>query len=318
MSRLSDLVELIQSANDIYLIEPSRNVRSIFILVDHLCELTMKSWLQLETTKRQQACIQDLEGEGVVTTDAHRSRMKNFFSGTIDQAELETKLGITAGSSRIPILNATLAAHQPWEDWSANSSPTAFKNFDAIITEVKNLRSASPHQNLHDVLDRIDTRRGNRNDFFHDQNKSGLTVDDLSCLGALLDLYLLCELLYGVDYTALVNSRAIVKAQIGLIKLRQLYTNDGILLTPYRRVFFNSKTELIPNGLAHEYCTLHASPNRLINLLKSEYEFMIENNQTEIDKINSMTRVRQSHHHSLSEYNSANELYRRAIDECLT
>ena len=47
MSRLDDLIDLIQTANEIYLINPDRNVRTAYIQIDDLCELTMKSYLQL-------------------------------------------------------------------------------------------------------------------------------------------------------------------------------------------------------------------------------------------------------------------------------
>jgi hypothetical protein len=47
MSRVDDLIDLIQTANDFYLINPNRNVRMAYIQIDDLCELAMKSWLQM-------------------------------------------------------------------------------------------------------------------------------------------------------------------------------------------------------------------------------------------------------------------------------
>jgi hypothetical protein len=46
MSRESDLVDLIMTANEIYLVNPTRNARSAYIQIDDLCELVMKSYLQ--------------------------------------------------------------------------------------------------------------------------------------------------------------------------------------------------------------------------------------------------------------------------------
>jgi hypothetical protein len=46
MSRESDLVDLIKTANEIYLVNPTGNVRSAYIQIDDLCELVMKSYLQ--------------------------------------------------------------------------------------------------------------------------------------------------------------------------------------------------------------------------------------------------------------------------------
>lgn len=46
MSRLDDLIDLIQTVNEIYLVNPDRNVRTAYILIDDLCELSLKSYLQ--------------------------------------------------------------------------------------------------------------------------------------------------------------------------------------------------------------------------------------------------------------------------------
>jgi hypothetical protein len=53
MSRVNDLIYLIQTTNQIYLIDPKHHTRSAFIQIDDLCELTMKSWLQNDTLLRQ-------------------------------------------------------------------------------------------------------------------------------------------------------------------------------------------------------------------------------------------------------------------------
>lgn len=46
MSRAKDLIDLIMTANEIYLVNPDKNVRSAYIQIDDLCELVMKSYLQ--------------------------------------------------------------------------------------------------------------------------------------------------------------------------------------------------------------------------------------------------------------------------------
>lgn len=46
MSRESDLVDLIKTANEIYLVNLTGNARSAYIQIDDLCELIMKSYLQ--------------------------------------------------------------------------------------------------------------------------------------------------------------------------------------------------------------------------------------------------------------------------------
>jgi hypothetical protein len=48
MSRESDLVDLIKTANEIYLVNPAGNARLAYIQIDDLCELIMKSYLQMK------------------------------------------------------------------------------------------------------------------------------------------------------------------------------------------------------------------------------------------------------------------------------
>jgi len=48
MSRVDDLIALVQSANDAYLVNPSRNARMAYIQIDDICELAIKSWLQMK------------------------------------------------------------------------------------------------------------------------------------------------------------------------------------------------------------------------------------------------------------------------------
>ena len=48
MSREADLVDLIKTANEIYLVNPAGNARSAYIQIDDLCELILKSFLQVK------------------------------------------------------------------------------------------------------------------------------------------------------------------------------------------------------------------------------------------------------------------------------
>jgi len=317
MSRLDDLVDLIQSANDVYLINPERNVRSAFIQIDDLCELTMKSWLQSETFARQRQCVTALETAGVVNTDAHRSRMRHFFSGTIDLSTLLAKLGITAGSSLEAALNAALAVHQPLTDWSANSAPGMFKNFDNLVMEVKGIRSTPVHQTLHDALDRIEERRGNRNDFFHDQNKSGLTVDGPSCLSAFIDLYRLNELLYGQEFIDRIKANAVVKAQIAVINLRLLSGTTSKVADPYHEVLKKSALRLTIYSPGHEYCLLHRDPSAMLQLLQAKFGNLRTKLNNKIIKIDSMPQPTAEHSQNrlLCEIDSA--LYHQIITDWL-
>lgn len=46
MSRVDDLIDLVRTINDILLVNEVHNVRTVFIQVDDLCELSLKSYLQ--------------------------------------------------------------------------------------------------------------------------------------------------------------------------------------------------------------------------------------------------------------------------------
>lgn len=49
MSRVDDLVDLVKTTNDILLVNEAQNVRTVYIQVDDLCELALKSYLQANT-----------------------------------------------------------------------------------------------------------------------------------------------------------------------------------------------------------------------------------------------------------------------------
>ena len=45
MSQLSDIIELIRTTNEVYFINAPERVRAVFILVDDLVELSLKTYL---------------------------------------------------------------------------------------------------------------------------------------------------------------------------------------------------------------------------------------------------------------------------------
>jgi len=47
MSRVDDLVDLVKTTNDILLVNEAQNARTVYIQVDDLCELALKSYLQI-------------------------------------------------------------------------------------------------------------------------------------------------------------------------------------------------------------------------------------------------------------------------------
>ena len=316
MSRLDDLVDLIQSANDVYLINPARNVRSAYIQIDDLCELTMKSWCQGETTARQQQCLRDIQQAGLPASARHRNAVKQYFTDG-DNTNLLSGLSVIAGSSQDIILQGILTSNQPVADWSAEGI-RGFKRFHELVLEVKDLRADPPHHELHLTLDRIQSRRDNRNHFFHDQNQSGLTVDGSSCLLAFLDLYRLNELLYGQDFVDRITANAVVKAQIAIINLRHRGSTASKISEPYNEVLQTSKLKLTINSPGHEYCLLHQDPSAMLRLLQAKFDELLTKLNNKISRIDALPHSTADHIRTRALCEADSNLYREIITQFLT
>lgn len=201
MSRAQDLVDLIQTTNEIYLMNPSRNIRSAFIQIDDVVELIMKSHLQ-----------------------------------------------------------------QKAKNWSAEKSSGRFKNFRDVSEEVQALFPTDSA--LKELLERILSRRENRNHFFHDQEQSGLTVSGERCLHAFCDLYLLMETLF--PSTIANNATPVMNAQMAAIRALHKAESDPVKKGKYNDILRNwsneeSKPRLKSRGevkigfpnLGYEYCVIN-------------------------------------------------------------
>jgi hypothetical protein len=233
MSRIDDLVDLIQAANDIYLINPTRNVRMAYIQIDDLCELAMKSWLQMH------------------------------------------------------LPNWSPVSHQ-------HNGRDYYKGFKRIVREVKSQHS--DNQALSNLLDRFDSRRDNRNRFFHNQNLSGLTVTEEECLRAFCDLYDLMDMLFGADYRTCLAASRIARTQIAVMRLK----SEGYSV---RRVYDHYQTvvhltgpiTLHSNNLGHEYCVIYDDPQGLYDRITRYFDSLITENQAEVDRIDGLRRRTQDH-----------------------
>lgn len=205
MTRTKDLIDLIMTANEIYLVNPDKNIRSAYIQVDDLCELVMKSFLQEH------------------------------------------------------VANWSPVSHQ-------NHGRDYFKGFRTITGEV---RTQLPNnQNLNALLTRIETRRDNRNHFFHDQNQSALTVSKEHCLQSFCDLYELMAVLFPNSFIE--NDTPTLRAQIAAIKVGKECERDAQKKQKYNDILDNwrsrdagrairTRGELglrFPN-LAYEYSVIH-------------------------------------------------------------
>ena len=318
MSRITDILDLIQNTNDFYLVNPARNVRSVYIQVDDLCELAMKSWLQLDTSHRQLRFTAALETAGLVRTQHHRGQLRRFFNGNIDQAGLELGLGATTGTNQATLI-ATITAHAPLQHWSANVG-TAFKDFEDVVGEVKDAKpvAANPtNADLHRVLDRFVERRANRNRFFHDQNQTGLTVDNDNCLAAFIDLYWLCAYLFEQEYLDELQAKAVVQAQIAIIKLKQHGTQIGVALNHYQQVLAERGTIEVRNNTAgHEFCALHEDARNFLLRLQRHFENQVTERQGEAQRIAGLKKRNRVHEDRLTELNVQIDVFKGILQQC--
>lgn len=211
MSREKDLIDLIRTANEVYLINPSNNVRTAYILIDDLCEL-----------------------------------MTKFFLQSKDAA------------------------------WSAEKANGSFKKFTDITKEV---RAKHPGNGKVDrLLTNFDSRRKNRNSFFHDHNMTGLTVSNHNCLEAFCDLYDLLDILFP---NAVKNNKtATYLAQVAVIRVLKDCAADSEKekrFTNLMRTWEHqeSKKSLRTKGelfmefpdRSYQYCVIHYFPQRFYDAL---------------------------------------------------
>jgi len=316
MSRVSDLIDLIQNVNDFYLVNPSRNGRSVYIQVDDLCELAMKSWLQMQATARQERFLQTVLSANLIKKK-QRDELNHYYDGVIDEATLETKLGITADQQAS--WQAHLARHKPLKNWSANLGG-GFKKFQDIIDEIKITKPDSDPDNvpLNDTLDRINARRANRNKFFHDQNQTGLTVDDESCLHALTDLYVLCGFLFGSDYYNRVEAKAVVRAQVVVIKLKWHGTQTGVVLNHYNDIFKLRGTIQLPyNAAGHEFCTVNEDARNFYQTIKQHFDNEIITRRNKLSRIEALKTRTQTHNTKISVLHAEIAMFEEVLKFCL-
>ncbi len=256
MSRVDDLIDLVRSANDIFLINPIRNARMAYILIDNICELTLKSWLQMNN------------------------------------------------SSWTPV------SHQ-------RNGRDYYKSFRTIIDEVKQVTSDS---NLHTLLDNFASRREKRNQFFHDQNLSGLTVKEEECRQAFYELYKLLELLFGDDFIENLQSNKVVRAQMVVICLEREACTAQWIYEHIEDVIFqiigSHKTKSKTLRPMDVYLAIYEDAERVVNLLRASLEGLISDNEEEIKRINGLRKRSRMHFKKLTNLQSQNQRLQELLEIC--
>jgi len=319
MSRVDDLIDLIQSANEIYLINPARNVRSAYIQIDDLCELVMKSWLQIDTTNRQEKCISALEANNLAKTQAHQNRVREYFEGSRTQVDLEKALGIVTSSNQALLLLQIFKSHDPVANWSSTKGNNRFKNFRDITGEVKSRRPLKTNTDLHEILGRVNERREMRNRLFHDQDWSGVTIDERKCLLAFADLYGLAGQLFETEFTERLQANPVVRAQVAVIKLHLQSFHAGAAYESYQQVLRQrGKVCLESNRLGHEFCALYEDASGFLRKIRYSLDDEILERENKIQRISSLSKPTKRHTRELKEMQEELSLFRKIVEDCLS
>jgi|OM-RGC.v1.007430694 single stranded DNA-binding protein (ssb) len=153
MSRLDDIIDLIQTTNEVYFITAPGRVRTAYILVDDIVELTLKTFLQEKALQQRIACQTDLETAGLVTSQNHRNSLRRYYEEEIDIDNLSKSLGRRTGG--VPILQGHFASYPLLQHWSANN-PSSRNTFDTVVNEVKTFFSPSSSGISHPASDLLD------------------------------------------------------------------------------------------------------------------------------------------------------------------
>jgi hypothetical protein len=203
MSRLYDIIDLIQTTNEVYFITAPGRVRTAYILVDDIFELAFKTFLREKTIERREQCLSNLEAANIVHSEAHKKFLRRFFEEDIDLAELCRKLGQTNPANVETYLNS----YRDLKHWSANN-PSAFVEYRDVIDQVKQefaVHPGLPSPPIFSLLDEALSRHQVRNGFYHDHHQTAFTIDDDKCLRALCSLFGLMEYLFQVPLIKIVS-----------------------------------------------------------------------------------------------------------------
>lgn len=300
MSSLDNLMDLIQTTNEVYFITAPGRVRTAYILVDDIVELALKTFLQEKALTQRNDFKDALDRANIFSTDdnqrnAQRNILKDYFAKRIDQNNFVTQLGLNP--THVQTLNNILAALRPLnmlQHWSVTDIDE-FKNYPQVIGEVKKFFAAgSPTWAM---LDEANSRHQVRNKFYHDHRQIGLTIDDDKCLRALCEMFNLFEQLFP-DFRTKVQSSHTVRCQIGVLRLKlAAHSGANELVKPY-----NAALEQLKQGHHYdnesrsvEHSLVHTVSYRFFHALREQFIAAIGQLQLRADKINQMARPQAKH-----------------------
>ncbi|GEM_PF-2457664 len=321
MSRLDDILDLIQTTNEVYFITAPGRVRTAFILVDEIIELALKAFLQEKALEQREQCLQALEQAGWVTTARHRRALQRYFEEEIDENEVCTSLGRNPqnNSAAITDFQNLIAPFPLIRHWSANR-PDTFNTFDSVIDEVKPFFSSSPNSSPHPAIALLDDalhRHRLRNQFYHDHQQSGLTIDDDKCLRALCGMFDLMEQLFP-DWLNHVQANNTVRCQIGVLRLkRAAFGGQREVVEPYdnalEQLKRNHRYDIERRSVEHSL--VHTVSDRFFRALREQFENKIAELRNRIIQIDNMSRPQRKHHEERSDKQRLVAILQQQLDE---
>ncbi|HHG90167.1 MAG TPA: hypothetical protein ENJ90_06790 [Devosia sp.] len=314
MSRLDDLIDLIQTTNEVYFITAPGRVRTAFILVDDIIELALKTFLQEKALEQREQCQQALKTAGLVTSSGHRSALRRYFTEEINRRSLGQSLGVSKDRRRSRLLTRILRKYPLIQHWSVNQ-PDNFRNYYQVVEEVKQFFPSGDiaHSLLGDAFDRHKLR----NKFYHDHQQSGLTIDDDKCLRALCGMFDLMEHLFP-HWLAHVQTYDTVRCQIGVLRLKKAaLSGRQEVVDPYNDALNQLKRDhrYDRERRSVEHSLVHTVSDRFFRALREQFENKIAELQYRINQIDSMKRPQQRHRDERADKQRLVNILQQQLDE---
>jgi hypothetical protein len=281
MSRLDDLIDLIQTTNEVYFITAPGRVRTAYILVDDIVELALKTFLQEKALEQREQFKTTLEQTNTVTNRQHRNALNEYYEESITLNDLSNRLNIGAGG--VAQLQNYINALTPidfLQHWSANE-PDNFRNYPEVVRDVK-LFFLAGHL-VHTMLDEAAERHRVRNKFYHDHQHAGLTIDDDKCLRALYGMFDLMEQLFPGSPTTdsfryLMQRNKTTRCQIGVLRLKLAAHGSNELKDPYILALkqFNKEHKISIESDNFEHSVLHTISERFFIAIRSHLKSKVD------------------------------------------
>ncbi|QSJ19752.1 hypothetical protein JYQ62_14185 [Nostoc sp. UHCC 0702] len=318
MSRLDDIIELIQTTNEVYFITAPGRVRTAYILVDDILELALKTFLQEKTLERREQCRSALVTANLVISSPQHKALTRFFEDEIDFAELCQKLGQVSPTSQTSLQNQ-INNFPDLNHWSANN-PELRKEFQDVIAEAKQefpLAAGQTTSSMWTLLDEALNRHKTRNKFYHDHHQAGLTINDEKCLRALCDMFDLMEHLFP-KFSDEIKKNHTVRCQIGVLRLKQTSSiGHRELSQPYNEALEQLKRDhrYDLERRAIEHSLVHTVSDRFFKALQEQFRNTIAQHQARVDEITRMRRPKGNHQTEKSDKLQLIQILQRQLDQ---